>query len=243
MMKPLDYGRSFLIGTVPANEVRFWAESRTRILDEQNGRSEDYIQTGSCKSENTFPKEDLFVPDNYDFLPIFGPQYGVIFRCRAWLNPEYKQCLPVSDMWDGPKRHLVEAASFEELATNEQVIEATHAFLPIVSQIEVWDEGTGLRATIECPVKTMNTNREHNVYQVDTGPVAFPDLSERHGRHVDGIALAFVAFNAPHFADFVIEEPTVLRAHGQESAECCQVYHFSRRVSLTATNRLYAVTS
>ena len=34
-MMPLDYGRSFLIGTWPENEVRFWVESRTRIIDEQ----------------------------------------------------------------------------------------------------------------------------------------------------------------------------------------------------------------
>lgn len=243
MMKPLDYGRSFLIGNMPENEVRFWAESRTRIVDEQTGKSEDYIQTGSCKSEDTFAEKDLFYRDNYDFLPIFGPEYGVIFRRKAWLNLEYKSCLAVKDMWGGQKVHLVEAASFDELATNEAVIEATHAFLPIVTQTELWNDETKLRAIIEVPVKTMNTNRQRNVYQVDTGPVAFPDLSKRHERHVDGIALAYVAFNAPHFADFVVEEPTPICENGREGKEICRVYHYSRRVSLTAKSRLYAIRS
>ena len=58
---------------------------------------------------------------------------------------------------------------------------------------------------MEYPVKTMNTNRANDIYQVDTGPVAFPDLSQRHARHVDALSLAFVVFNAPHFADFVLE--------------------------------------
>jgi hypothetical protein len=228
---------------MPANEVRFWAESRTRIVDEETGKSEDYIQTGSCKSEDTFAEKNLFYRDNYDFLPIFGPEYGIMFRRKAWLNADYRSCLAVEDMWEGQKYHLVEAASFEALTTNEDVIEATHAFLPIVAQTELWDEATKLRGVIEFPVKTMNTNRKRNIYQVDTGPVAFLDLSKCHERYVDGIALAFVAFNAPHFADFVIEEPTSIRENGREGEEICKVHHYSRRVSLTAKNRLYAITS
>lgn len=50
-MIPLDYGRSFIISNATRNEVRFWAESRTRIIDDKTGLSEDYIQVGSCKGE------------------------------------------------------------------------------------------------------------------------------------------------------------------------------------------------
>ena len=63
---PLDYGRSFLIGKGRTNEVRFWIESRTRVIDEREGIREDFYQTASCKSENTFHKRDLFQRDNYD---------------------------------------------------------------------------------------------------------------------------------------------------------------------------------
>ena len=243
MIKPLDYGRSFLIGKKPANEVRFWVESRTRIVDEQTGESEDYIQTGSCKSEDTFAEKNLFYRDNYDFLPIFGPEYGVIFRRNVWLNANYKSCLPVKDMWGGQKVCLAEASFFKTLTTNEDVIKATHEFLPVVAQTELRNDETKLRAIIEYPVKTMNTNREQNIYQVDTGPVVFPDLSKRYERNVEGIALAFVAFNAPHFADFIIECPTPIRENGKEGKEICKGYHYSRRVSLMAKNRLYAITS
>ena len=88
---------------------------------------------------------------------------------------------------------MVEGQEVEELTTNEAIRQATYEFAPIVSQTEVWNEQTGLRAIMECPVKTMNTRRADDLYQVDTGPLAFPDLSQRHERHVDGIALAFVA--------------------------------------------------
>ena len=240
-MRPLDYSRSFLIGKGPENEVRFWVESRTRIIEERSGAAEDYIQVGSCKSEDTFADRDLFYEDNYDFLPIFGPKHGIIFRRKGWLNPNYKTCLDARDMWGGQEYHIVEADSFEELPTDEAVIAATHQFRPIVAQTEVSNGGTRLRAIMEYPVKTLNTNRQGELYQVDTGPVVFPDLSRRHRRHVDGMSLAFVAFNRSHFADFVVEAPTPIHSPHSPGKEITKVYHYSYRVSLEAENRLFAV--
>jgi hypothetical protein len=34
-MGPIDYGRSFLQGKWAENRVRFWVESRTRVVDPQ----------------------------------------------------------------------------------------------------------------------------------------------------------------------------------------------------------------
>ena len=237
-MIPLDYGRSFLIGRVPGNEVRFWVESRTRIVDETTGRVEDYLQCASCKSEDTFAERNLFYEDNYDFLPIFGPEYGLIYRRNAWLNPGYRSCQRSDAMWGGQIYHLVECQSPEELTTPQEVLRATYEWAPIVAQTEIQNGTTGLRAVLEYPVKTMNTRREGNIYQIDTGPVAFPDLGGRRSRLVDTLSLAFVAFNAPHFADFVVEVPTTIEA--AQATPGTQVYHYSRRVSLPAANRLYA---
>lgn len=240
MMKPLDYGRSFLIGLADWNEVRFWAESRTRIIDEKAGTHEDYVQTGSCKTEDTFGPGNLFREDCRDFLPVFGPEHGVVF-CRHVYLPGYKTCRPVSEMWEGQKYHLVEAGSVEELTSVGAVLAATKAFRPIVSQTEIWNDETGLRAVIECPVKTMNTHRERNMYQVDTGPVAFPDLTTRHERSVDGLLLAFVAFNEPERATFVLEVPTPVLSERTKGEELCKVHHYSERLVLPVKNRLYAV--
>lgn len=239
IMTPLDYGRSFLIGTAPENEVRFWVESRTRIVDQRNGRTEDYVQCASCKSEDTFVEQDLFHEDNYDFLPIFGPEYGVIFRRKAWLNSGYRSYETTEEMWN-PAFHLKECTTPKKLATAQDIIQATHEFHAIVAQTEIQNDGTGLGAIIEYPVKTLNTRREGNAYQIDTGPVAFPDLGHRSEKLVDLISLAFVAFNAPHFADFVVEVPTSIGAAQEEDGT--QVHHYSQRISLAATNRLYAVT-
>ena len=232
-MIPLDYGRAFLIGNAPENEVRFWVESRTRIIDKTSGQSEDYVQVGSCKSEHTFAKDNLLHEDNYDFLPIFGPEWSVVYRRHANLRDSYREIRRSEEWWNGQQYHLIVGSDVEELTSDAAVREATYDSVPIVAQTQVRNEKTGLQAIMEYPVKTMNTNRANDIYQVDTGPVAFPDLSQRHARHVDALSLAFVVFNAPHFADFVLEMPTRV---GDE-----QVYHYSKVVSLAAVNRLYAV--
>lgn len=76
------------------------------------------------------------------------------------------------------------------------------------------------------------------MYQVDTGPVALPDLSQRYSEMMDGIRLAYIAFNTDDFADFVIEVPTIIY---KGSREVDQVYHFSERISLKTSNKLFAV--
>ena len=232
-MTPLDYGRSFVLGNGPENEVRFWVESRTRIISEASGQSEDYVQVGSCKSEHTFARENLLHEDNYDFLPVFGPEWSVVYRRHADLRDSYREIRRSQEWWNGQQYRLIVGREVEELTSAATVRQATYDAVPIVAQTQVRNAETGLQAILEYPVKTMNTNRANDLYQVDTGPVAFPDLSQRRARHVEALSLAFVVFNAPHFADFVLEAPTRV---GDE-----QVYHYSKRVSLAAVNRLYAV--
>jgi hypothetical protein len=237
-MKPINYGLSFISGKKPENSVRFWIESRIRVIDEQTKIVEDYYQCGSCKSEDTFAEKNLFYKDNYDFIPVFGPKYGIIFRRKAYLNQNYKECLKSENIFNGQIYKTKEPEIIVKLETNEFVRKATHDAIPIVAQTVIYSEYTGQRVILEYPVKTMNINDNRNLYQVDTGPVLLPDLTKRYERFVDSIRLAFVAFNASDFADFVIEQPTSII---KDSKEVCQVYHYSKIVSLTAQNSLYAI--
>ena len=237
-MEILDYGRSFIGSVGPENAVRFWVESRTRIIDERTGVEEDYIQCGSCKSENTFSEKDLFHKDNYDFLPVFGPEYTAIFRRKAYLTDTYVQYRLSKESWGGQIDRTKPARPAHRLDTTAAIRQATHAGLPLVAQTEIRDTTAGLRAVMEYPVKTMNINDEHDLYQVDTGPVVLPDLARRPARLVECLSLAFVAFNIADCANFVIESPTPIMADGRET---CRVYHYSKLVSLPAENRLYCV--
>lgn len=237
-MRCLDYGLSFICNTAPANSVRFWVESRTTVIDDKTGASSEYYQCGSCKSENTFAERNLLHEDNYDFLPILGDGYWLIFRRLARLNPNYRQIRKVEEVWGVPNLELREPSVVTVLDTWEKVRDATAAGLPIVTQTEIGNADTGLRAVIECPTKTMNISLERGKYQVDTGPVAFPDLGKRYDPQINCLSLAFIVFNAAHFADFVLEQPTPVIEDGKE---VCKVHHYSSPFSLPAKNVLLAV--
>ncbi len=233
----LDYGRSFICSTASFNAVRFWVESRTTVTDPASGESVDYYQCGSCKSENTFAERDLFHADNYDFLPILGRGEWLIFRRPARIWDDYKRVQKVEEVW-GPPDLKLKMAPARELTTWEEIRDATAAGLPLVTRTEIENGETGLKAVIECPTKTMNVSLDNRLYQVDTGPVAFPDLSQRHDPAISCLNLAFVAFNAPDFADFIIEQPTPLM---REDVEVGQLYHYSSPFSLPARNTVLAL--
>ncbi|MBN2309410.1 MAG: hypothetical protein JXR94_10595 [Candidatus Hydrogenedentes bacterium] len=237
-MTPLDYGRSFICHPSPVNSVRFWIESRTRIMDAKEGTSRDYYQCASCKSENTFAKRDLFKQDNYDFLPIVSGEYVLIFRRPVRLSDAYRSIRKASAVWGAPILKLAEAEKARELDSWEAMRDATAEATPIVTQTLLTNEETGLQAIIECPVKTMNISHDQRMYQVDTGPVALPDLSKRYDPEIDCLKLAFIALNAPDFADFVVEQPTALSEDGTGEPE---TYHYSKPLSVPALNRVLSL--
>jgi len=234
----LDYGRSFVCNTAAFNSVRMWIESRTTIIDSQAGTRTEYYQCGSCKAENTFAKRDLFKPDNYDFTPIFGDGQMLIFRRHVSVTPRYRQVRTEADAWGSAELKLREPAVITELDTPEKIRAATAAGLPIVTQTELHNPDTGLRAIIECPVKTMNVRPKDQKYQTDTGPVALPDLTRRYDPQIESLSLAYIAINAPDFADFVVESETPVLAEGKEVSK---VFHYSKLLSLPAANRIFAL--
>jgi hypothetical protein len=233
---PLDYSRSFICHEASFNSVRFWVESRTRLLDGNDHI--DFLQCASCKSEDTFAPENLFYEDNYDFLPIFGGDDLVVFRRYSRLTERYKEVARVDEYWGTPIYKFDAASEYEELGDWDALYRTAMEGLPIVSQTSIRDEGTGLEAIIECPVKTLNLGPGEKVYQVDTGPVAFPDLTRRHDPPIDSLSLAFIAFNSPTSVDFIVEQPTKVKG---EDGKACWIYHYSNPFSLGATNRLLSI--
>lgn len=231
----LDYGRSFVCGTASFNNVRFWVESRTLLLD--GDHRDEFWQFGSCKSENTFGEKDLFYADNYDFLPILGDDgHWLIFRRKNRITADYRMIK--KEVWGPANLKLKFGRKARVLDSFDAIRDATAAGTPLVSRTEIADESSGRKAIIEAPVKTINILPDRKLYQIDTGPIALPDVARRYEPPVDCLRLAYVAFNVAHFADFVIEQPTPVIEDGQERT---RVFHYSNPISLPAKNSLIAV--
>lgn len=235
----LDYGKSFICNTGEYNSVRLWIESRTVITDTKSGKTTEYLQCGSCKSEDTFAVKNLFFSNNYDFLPIFGGDDVLVFRRHVDIRDSYRIIKPMTQMWGGkPDIRRIKPPVITELKTWEQMRDYTAAGIPIVTQTEITNEQTGLRAMIECPCKTMNISHVKKMYQVDNGPVALPDISKTYNPQISSLSLAFIAFNTPDFADFVIEAPTPIIQNGKEIT---RVHHYSELRTHQSVNRVLAL--
>jgi len=120
----------------------------------------------------------------------------------------------------------------EILGTAEQIIEAVLANQRLVATTEI--ENDRYTALLMYPVKTVNANEREKVYQTDTGPVLFPDLSRDSANLMDGLELAFAAFNCPHWTEFLVRVKTRV-------TDDVSVYHYSQPVRVDAKNQVIRI--
>jgi len=232
----IDYGRSFVNTKAKWNSPRFWVESRLRITDTAGKATREYLQCGSCKSEYTFPARGLFHPDNYDFLPVFSQVDCVIFRRNITERGKYIEVKPVARAWEGTVP-TVRYFRGRMLRNVEEISKAMTAGKQLVGQTELRDEKSGRVAVIEFPIKTINWQRERGEWQVDTGPVLLPQLTVPAEQWSAKLRLAYVAFNAPDWAEFIIEEPTPL---GDGAKGAVKTYHYMGQLATPARNVIVA---
>ncbi len=234
-MTAIDFGRSFVTFVTPgrANNARIQVECRCEFSDAEAGTNEELFLVASCKSEATYAEKDLFTSPNYDFCGVFNETQLSIIRTPASAADQRPDVSPVEGRFLEVYRQIVSAPA-EPLPTSADVVAATLAGKPIVARTVFGDPSGRYKCALEYPVKTMNANDIRPMYQVDTGPVPFPTFDPDVELTAGRFRLAFVAFNAPHSADFVIQTPT-------EIAPGVQTPHYSEIISLEATNELFAL--
>ena len=237
-MQVCDYSRSFVTFVTEGrgNNARLQVESVCRLTETASGATQEYLFFASCKSEHTFADRDLFHEDNYDFCGIFSEEEYAIFRTYSTHTGRFREEGLWRDRFQDVVRQLVRVEG-RELAEPAEAVAATLEGNPLVGQVEIASEDGALRALTEFPIKTMNANDIRSVFQVDTGPVPFPDFGRDTGRHIERLSPAYVAYNAPDFADFVIQDELAVGADAGQAA----VTHYSRLVSLPAVTRVIAL--
>jgi len=234
-MTTLDFGRSFVTFVTPGrgNNARIQVEARCEFTDVQRDSVEELFLVASCKSEHTYAEQDLFQDPNYDFCGVFNEQQYSIIRTPVAAEACRPDVSPVEGRFERVYRQIVTCPA-RVLESTAETVQATLEGVPLVARTEIASESGRFRCLLEYPVKTMNANDILPMYQVDTGPVPFPSWEPDVALTAGRFRLAFVAFNAPHFADFVILAPT-------ELAPGVLTPHYSEIVSLPARNEVLAV--
>jgi len=237
-VRTIDFSRSFVTFVTPGrgNNARIQVECNCQLSD-PSGATTQFLLVASCKSENTYAPDDLFMQPNYDFCCIFSDHDYQIIRTFPIVGPGGKETGVSAERFDEVKIHLttVEAEACEDNAT---IVAATLANRPLIGRTELCDERTGRRAVLEYPIKTMNVNDLQTIFQVDTGPVLYPDLAATAESPISCFELAYVAYSRFDRAEFILQLPT---SAPEDGPPALVVPHYSAVRKQPARNTLWAL--
>ncbi len=192
----------------PGNNVRILLEAVCTITDERAGTSSSYYLIAPCRGESTHGKRgELVLTPGYEFCGIWGDKESFIIRTHWQSSRDNRQ----------PHRpESVDIRRFEntrELTDNRAVFDGTMGSgEPMVSRTTIRDERRGLTAVLEYPVNTMNVKESPVRFQVDTGPLIFPDFTKDVDRAIESFEVAYVVYNRFDEAYFTLRKPLAARA-------------------------------
>jgi len=232
-MRTCDFSRSFVtfVTRGRTNNARIQVEARCTVNDVQENAAEDYFLVASCKGEDTYGTGALFLEPSYDFCGIFSAREFMLIRVGAPCK--------MNNTVGANREHFEEVrldirmAEADALEAPEAIVNSTLANHVLNGCVELADEVGRWRAAMEFPIKTMNVNDLHSLYQVDTGPVLLPDFASQKERMVERFQLAFAAYNRADEAYFVIQEPIPVVA---DQPSGLRVSHYSRIVRMATKN-------
>jgi hypothetical protein len=230
------------------NRTRIMLEASCRLTHRPTGKSTLYVLSAACKTEQVGAQRDqLWITPNADaiFLASDDGQFAIhkswhknnpgVMRFPPTLGPQpERQVFAAKENFDDLRLDLCEVDA-ESAQDFEQAGDAILGTRPIVSRIE-YREGD-YDVCLDQPVKTINLCERERLFQTDTGPIPLPELTP--GRiaaqeHMIGVFdLAYSAFHARDWAEFVINVPTTV-------ADGVSVNHYSktRRVEPTRNTLL-----
>ena len=228
------------------NNARIQLEARCLITDRTNGVTTEYVLGAACKSEQVGVTSGIWHQPNADFCCILSEteflnlkswdknNKGVMFYPASRGPQPERQLGKVAEAFDRVKInvHLVEG---EHLPTTQAIVAATLADDLLVGQIK-FAALDRYAVTLEFPIKTMNASERDNIYQTDTGPILFPDFSQPFTNIMESFQLAYVAYNGPDWAEFILRAPTPL-------TEEISVNHYSQTVHLVTQNSIIRLLS
>jgi len=258
-MQVVDFGRSFLSWRVDLqkrplvtvsrpvcytlNTARVPIESRCEIVEKRAGQAEEFVLSANCKSEDVGVQRGIWMEPNADFRTVFSrtrflnlksydkANKGVMLYPPSLGPQPERQVGVLAEAYDAGW-YTLRYREGQVLETKDAMIETILAEVPLMGRTRI--ENARYTATIEYPINTVSANPREYIYQPDTGPALFPDLTREPDDLIAGFELAFIAFNSPDWAEFIVRVPTPI-------AEGISVYHYSRPVGMAARNEIMAL--
>ncbi len=225
------------------NNARIPIECRCVVTEKATGEAQAFVLGASCKTERVGVEGDIWLEPNADFCPIFSDDRYLSLKTYSQVGTTMELFPPgsgsqsdrqsglIDDTYDSVKIDLAECEG-ELLDSAQAVVEAVLANQNLVARTEL--ENDRYLALIEHPVKTINANERDWIYQTDTGPVLFPDLSVESDSIMTSLELAYSAFNCPDWIEFIVRRVT-------PTTSDINVYHYSDAVRCDSRNQMLRI--
>ena len=259
----IDFSRSFVRWTLDTklkppktvskplpmtlNRVRMPIEATATFRHLETNAVVRYALGAECRTEQVWVKRDIWHDPNASMVMIGGEKHCLIEK--HWARADYEATLYPPKLGAQPERQLVDprdafadfsldiaTASGRALETVDSILAAFTGTAAVVARTEY--QACGYAIALEYPVKTVNFSERERYYQVDTGPILFPGLEgigEGGAPPLAACRLAFIAHNAPDWAEFLVCVPTPVK-------DGLRVHHYSKSVRVEGLkNQLFLV--
>ena len=225
------------------NNARIPIECRCVVTEKATDQSQAFVLGASCKTERVGVEGDIWLEPNADFCPIFSDDrylslttYSQVGTTMELFPPgsgsqSDRQTGLIDETYDSVKIDMTECEG-TPLDSAQEIVEAVLANQNLVARTEL--ENDRYHALIEHPVKTINANERDWIYQTDTGPVLFPDLSVEPDAMLTSLELAYSAFNCPDWIEFIVRRVT-------PTTSDVSVYHYSDAVRCDSRNQMLRI--
>ena len=247
-MRTLDYSRCFVFYTGAINDEEIntcqcQILAKCEITQEATGESEAFFLGKECIGEYTYDERGIaqlptaevciiFSNGKYKLLKKFVNHENDIIQIG---EPEEKQRI-----FDGryvywtDLRFDLRMAKARPLESREDIIKATLDSEPMLGRTIIWDGEREWTAVLEYPIVYMNVHPPISGFQIDVGPVLFPDFASTGETLISRLELAYVMYNDFDNAEFAIRTPTQVAQHDED-----QTLHYSRAIKMPASNELF----
>ena len=210
-MSAIDFTNSYMTWFPQAKDgslARIQLDAACTIIDDKGNKAETYYLIAPCRSERMYLDTNLFQMPNYEFCAVWGLDEFMLVRTHWVSERDNRQYGLNRERWADVHLDIRTFPHTRQLNDDAAVVKATMGNLPLIARTDIRDAGSGLRAILEYPVKTMNVIREPQRFQVDTGPLILPNFSATTEHPVEMFDIAHVVYNVFDKAEFILRRPT-----------------------------------
>ncbi len=210
-MSAIDFANSYMhwVGENQRDVTRIPIEAACTLYRFSTGKSEAYYLVAPCRGEYMYEDGALFKMPSFDWRAVYSVDDQLIFR-KHWVSERDNRS------WSDNSRYTdfrLDISTFEKtrsITRNDEIAGPMRGNVPLVARTELRDEGSGLVALLEYPVKTISLPvlKEPTRFQIDTGPVIIPDFESRAERPIERFEIAHVIYNVFDKAEFILRRPT-----------------------------------